>query len=236
MSSSSYDESDDEGEYEWISDSPIGYFESFCGSNSLSLEEIMERMTSEDINLDDFEYSTFLHVVCMNKNVTLEIVDYLLHLVPQAAAVCMDMVERDEGISLAFPIHLACLNEYCPASVILLLLDNSPDEALYHLCFKAETFRYGEAIGGLPLHFYLAREKNVDLDIVKKLLTGPGALLTADNETKCTPMHTLMWNRKNLGAMFDVCKFLVETNPTCLHATDTSNQIPLHIACSNNSF
>jgi len=61
---------------EWLDE-----FEEFCSSDDLSLDEL-KRLT-KDISLDDLRDSSFLHRVCMNEKVTLEIVKYLLHLYPE---------------------------------------------------------------------------------------------------------------------------------------------------------
>ena len=57
------------------SDRPwIDQFEELCSSGDLSLDEL-QRMT-KGITLDNLHNSSFLHRVCMNRNVTLEIVPF----------------------------------------------------------------------------------------------------------------------------------------------------------------
>ena len=62
--------------------SGIKRFEEYCSSYSLSIDEL--RRMSKDVSLDDLHNSSFLHRVCINKNVTLEIIEYLLDLYPPA--------------------------------------------------------------------------------------------------------------------------------------------------------
>ena len=62
------------------------HFEGFCSSDDLSIDEL-KRMT-EGISRDVLSNSSFLHRVCSNKNVTLEMVEYLLELYPQAINTC----------------------------------------------------------------------------------------------------------------------------------------------------
>lgn len=151
----------------------VEHFEDFCGSDSLSLVE-MHRMT-EGVSLDDLQNSTFLHITCMNKRVTKEIIEYLVELYPSAVNFCLDI--PDELISSAYPLHLACYNPDFPAEVIHLLMDrsDSDSEALSHLCvfeFEWANDGYDDDVSGLPLHYYLARTSNVHLDTVKRLLNA----------------------------------------------------------------
>ena len=58
-------------------------------------------------------------------------------------------------------------------------------------------------------------------------------IVSADEDTKCTPIHIIM-NNKSIGDMFDVVRYLVETNPDSLLAKDSKyGHTPLHVACNN---
>jgi len=195
----------------------------------------MRRMT-EGISLIDLSNSSFLHQVCFNENVTLEMVEYLLEFHSQAINTIVDY-DFDE-VQSAYPLHLACFNDECPNEVIQLLLKRLGDSAaihLTHICSMYEDWGGTDAgcdeYGGTPLHYYLSRT-NVDLDIVKQLVASPEALLLTDDDTKCTPIHILMHN-SSIGDMYDVVKYLVETNPSSLQMKDEYNHVPLHAACSN---
>ena len=161
---------------DFIDDEPwIKHFELSC-SIDLSMEE-MRRMTTgvaED-DLKDLKGSSFLHIVCSDKNVTLEIVEYLLELYPQAINTFV-AEETDEiigdYIESAYPLHLACYNNDCPNEVIDLLLRKETNYQLTQICTMYNDWGemgYDNDYGGTPLHYYLSRElKNIDLDIVKK--------------------------------------------------------------------
>jgi len=223
------------------SDRPwIQQFEHLCSSEDLSLDKL-QRMT-EGVSLDDLHNSSFLHRLCFNNNITLEMVKYLLDLYPEAINSSISLPEAE--IFSAFPLHMACRNYECPNEVIQLLLQK---EHLYQLTFMSYMgfnwdntgiiIHHGNtrAHGGLPLHYYLSRPSNVDLNIVKQLVTtNIGVLLLADENTKCTPIHILM-NNKSIGDLFDVMKYLVETNPSSLLAKDEHDQTPLAVACKNKS-
>jgi len=88
-----------------------------------------------------------------------------------------------------------------------------------------------EGYGGTPLHYYLSRTSNVDLDIVKRLLVNSDILMSAD-QGNFSPIHILM-NNKRIGDMFDVVKYLAESKPSSLLVKDEYGQTPLHFACSN---
>ena len=217
----------------------INNFESFCASDDLSIDELRRR--TEDISSTDLGYSTFLHRACMNKNVTLEIVEYLLDLCPEPLHYDMRM-EIDHGVVVLYPLHLACYNEKCPNEVIRLLLerlDDSTAKQLFHVCYM--EFDWGNTdidliddyeYGGTPLHYYLSRTSNVDLDIVKQLVVNSRSLLYTDMKAKCTPIHIIMHN-KSVGGMYDVVEYLAELNPSSLLKKDEYEQNPLNVACKN---
>jgi len=217
----------------------IQQFELLCSSDDISIDKL-QRMT-EGISLDNLHNSSFLHRLCFNDNITLEMVQFLLDLYPQAINCSVDLPEAE--IFSAFPLHMACCNESCPNEVIQLLLQK---EHLYQLTFMSYMgfewdhtgiiIHHGRiAHGGLPLHYYLSRTSNVDLDIVKQLVTtNIRVLLLADENTKCTPIHILM-NNESIGDMFDVVEYLAESNPSSLLAKDEYDQTPLAVACKNKS-
>ena len=223
------------------SDRPwIQQFEHLCSSEDLSLDKL-QRMT-EGISLENLHNSSFLHRVCFNENITLEMVQFLLDLYPQAINFNISLPEAE--IFSAFPLHMACRNYECPNEVIRLLLQK---EHLYQLTFMSYMgFNWDNtgiiidngntrARGGLPLRYYLSRPSNVDLNIVKQLATtNIAVLLLADENTKCTPIHILM-NNKSIGDMFDVVKYLAERNPSSLKVKDEADQTPLAVACKNRS-
>ena len=68
----------------------IKELEDFCGSDDLSVDEL-RRMTKGSY---DLEGSSCIHRVCMNKNVTLEIVEYLIDLYPSAMHSCLDIPDK----------------------------------------------------------------------------------------------------------------------------------------------
>ena len=217
----------------------VNLFENFCSSSDLCLEEIMEWTEDNKYRIDTLQGSSFLHRVCMNTNVTLEIVECLLEFHPQSVFTSIDI---PNVIYSAYPLHLACCNKECPDEVIQLLLKKIEKESrlLDHLThdtcyidFKwskwgSRSTEDGYNVGGTPLHFYLSRTSNVDIDIVKQLLANPEALLLADEQSKCTPIHIIMYN-KSIGDMFDLLRYLVESNPSSLKAKNVHERVPLHI-------
>ena len=123
-----------------ISDGPwVEEFEDLCSSEDLYLDELKRFI--EGISLDDFDlsHSSFLHRACMNENVTLEIVMYLLRLYPGTINTSFDLSD-DEYASISassYPLHLACFNKDCPNDVIEKLLYNSPGHRhiMKSICF-----------------------------------------------------------------------------------------------------
>ena len=225
----------------------IKQFEKFCSSDDLSLDGILQRITdgrsngvSLAISLCD---SSLLHRVCMNENVTLEIVEYLVDLYPRtihrcAIHSCLDI--PDEYIESAYPLHLACYNKECPNEVIQLLLRKDQERYQLHNMCRMD-FDYGNTgiildedddyYGGTPLHLYLSRTSNVNLNVVKQLVANAEILLSSDTGLRCTPIHIVMHN-ESIG-MFDVVNYLANKNPSSLLEKDIYDQTPLHVACGN---
>ena len=224
----------------WIRD-----FEEYCASDDLTIDGLHRRITLIcDRALAD---SFFLHKVCLNKNVTLEMIEYLLKGYPQAIDICTGRclgITFDSYVELAYPLHLACFNKDCPNEVIQLFLNHwvqytkCPDQVT-HICIMEFDWSNWwffddeyEGLGGTPLHYYLSRTSNIDLDIVKQLVDSPETLLSADEELKCTPIHIILHN-ESIGDMFDVLRYLVELNPSTLSAKNVFDQTPLDVACKN---
>ena len=219
----------------------IAKFEELCSSDELSIDKL-RTMSKEappyynfDAEITILEGSSCIHRVCLNKKVTLEIVEYLVDL--HESGLHDDSIRSSLSAS-SYPLHLACFNKDCPSDVLELLIAKCgpKDYFLNHMVFMnidwGKTGLNCNEYGGTPLHYYLSRASNVDLNIVKQLVAKPEALLSADSYTKCTPIHILMCN-ENIVDMYDVVKYLVETNPSSLKAKDEAGYTPLHIACLN---
>ena len=139
-----------------------------CSSDDLSLTALCEKvsqLSTSDVSQEVYNDHPFLHTLCsMNKYVTLEMVRYILDSFP--GMVTWEMVASDNNniSATSYALHCACYNEYCPDSVIDLLLKDYPP-ALEHLS-KLNNGVLGWNVKGLPLHYYLARTSNIDIKIV----------------------------------------------------------------------
>ena len=91
---------------------------SYCETQYLTLEGIRERINQipTDLFNDMLEHYNFLHFVCQNECVTLEVVEYLLsdEYDPNAASRTIDA--RAHFDSTAYALHYACANKDCPNS------------------------------------------------------------------------------------------------------------------------
>ena len=147
----------------------IKEFDKLCASDDLSLIALQEKvklLDESDIEHISHNMGSSVHKACMNKNVTLEIITYLLDVFP--SAVSNGLVEKDNVIMVAYLLHYACYNKDCPGTVIKLLLERNPS-ALEKLCIveKGINDSWYEDVYGLPLHYYLSRNENVNIDIIK---------------------------------------------------------------------
>jgi len=154
--------------------------------------------------------------------------------------------DRTTGeIYRSHPLHLACRNASCSMSIIQLLAKKNPS-ALRHsssefcvtgpLIYEALMLVHrhndvGVEVVGLPLHCYLGRRSNMDIDTVKILLDAYPEALTTAGETG-SPLHVLLAN-PSIADCCDIFQFLVEAAPSSLQMTDRHDRVPLHVACFN---
>ena len=164
----------------------------YCRSDELSLtvlrEKISQLSTTGLISKDAYNKHPFLHSICENRNVTLEMVECILHSFPGVAAVNMDG-------DFSYALHCACYNNDCPNEVIQFLVKQYP-LALEHL--SNEWIDHDEyKVAGLPLHYYLRWNEDTDVDTVKMMVEAyPQSLMFASEEGEGAPypIHALLSN------------------------------------------
>eukprot|EP00956_Cyclotella_meneghiniana_P015399 scaffold23547_cov59-Cyclotella_meneghiniana.AAC.1 len=216
----------------------IRKFEEYCSSDFLSLDGI--KCALEFLVPHHLLYgSNYLHRVCLNRKVTLEMVQYIVTARSFAASTICDIDDKD--ISEAYPLHSACLNAHCPNSVVELFI-NRRYEGRYELaqeciiCWDRNLSKEEQLTLGvghaLPLDLYLSRTKNISFNVVKSMVTAvPDSLLMCERR-KQSPMHICMMN-SNIRDMFDIVKYLDEMNPVLFSTADLLCRYPLHLACKN---
>ena len=144
-------------------------------TDNLSLTALREKISQfspGDVTQERYNNRPFLHAICMNKNVTFEMVELILDSFPDVASWQSDSFNwaefygythfNDEN-RISYPLHLACYNQYCSFAIIKLIMDKYP-AALRYFTSTGNLFNYGDGewAEGSPLHYYLARESNVD--------------------------------------------------------------------------
>ena len=72
----------------WLAPSLI--LEQACYSDTLSIECLQRIIDENIIDTDDLKESTFFHYACYNKNITKDIINFLLDFYPQAAEIATD--------------------------------------------------------------------------------------------------------------------------------------------------
>lgn len=209
----------------------------------------------------------FIHEACGNELVTLDIVQHLLEIFPGAASkfcvnrlqcigdrVCPNASVKKET---AYPLHVACSNNDCPASVIELLIEKNP-LALKHRCYLGlrdpgpyDFEKTNWCDGGLPLHCYVSRMSKdlfdsagyinwyadppaIDIGVIKMLVNAyPEALNTRDDQ-KQTPLHAILQNREISPFPMEAVRLFVSgMKRVFLLGYDWDDRTPLSIACCN---
>lgn len=219
--------------------------EDFCGSGALSLDALRQKIDQMPPNSKGLICgSSCLHRACLNDRVTLEIVQLFLDEFPGSFSVGTDIFSPETAETnketRVYPLHLACYNEHCPSSVIKLLTEKGPS-VFDHLCCIQDglvepDWNYDEEylfVEGSPLHYYLMRECNIDIDIVKMMIeTHPGTLTAADEVEGLTALHAILIN-SYFNSSCEIVEFLLDSNPSALPVTDGYGRLPLHLATMN---
>ena len=225
--------------------------EQLCSSDALSIDSLQKifdlgiiSTDREDAEtglelFDDLQDSSFFHKVCWNKKITMDIVNYILDIYPDACHNITDefcIIRSQVHRTSAYPLHLACLNSNCDSSIVLEILQRNPD-AIYHQCVIGREIQTGDydhsTVEGLPLHYYLSRETNVDLGLVKLFVErDEDALYTADEESHFAPIHVLCCNPR-VNNMLDVLKFLIDSDEESVQYDGGYGRVPFLMACTN---
>jgi len=207
-----------------------------CGSDSLSLTALREKISQlpADSDIDDaydaYDENPFLHTMCLNKNVTLDMVECIIDSFPGVAS--WQTVSYHDGTPL-YALHCACHNEHCPGSVIELLLKEYTSPIKVISMVKSEQHKWG--VKGLPHHHYLARASNIDINIVKLLIEAyPESLMIADESWPS--LHAILCNQ-NIDAdnLKDILECLLKLSPSSIRVLDGDDATPLHLACQSKS-
>ena len=91
-------------------------------------------------------------------------------------------------------------------------------------------------VKGLPLHYYLTRISNIDIDTVKMLVKAcPQSLVTTEQEDfVCYPIHVLLSNPNiKEDDMQELLTFFSETDTLSVRMLDGYQRTALHIALRN---
>ena len=216
-----------------------------CYSEDLSIESLQAKIKlfpSHHTGAYVHHYSSqpFLHAACMNKNVTLEIIEYILDAFPLIENLRADSIFCPEGTTTSYALHCACDNNHCPNEVIKLLIEKDSIAALRHFCLVGEGVQspYDDEdvyFRGLPLHYYLARE-NVDIDTVKMFVEAcPQTLvMMAVSELSLPAIHGAICNENiNIDDLHDIIIFFLgqEQSSQIMRMVDGWNSTPLHRVC-----
>ena len=220
----------------------------YCISDELTLSTLQEKVKSFVVKfpLHQIRYQNFplLHIACLSKRVTLDIVEYMLAAFPGVVRTesedesAYDIDGDSVDTYKKFPLHCACYNQYCPSSIISLLIERYPN-ALEHFApcgylFNVSVYDEHDNIEGLPLHYYVARETNVDIDTIKMLLEAYPQAMVVDDEMYFTPLHAIVSGpNENINSLLHIINYLIEVEPSCVRTVDKFERTPLLLASCN---
>ena len=209
-------------------------------SDRLSIDELKKLQHTipkslEGETLRAYHKHPFFHNLCMNKNVTLEMVQLIL-------GICPDLVKQGTVLrrDVAYPLHCACQNGDCPDSVVKLILDGY-QEVLLHSCVIDNGPRHALEVDyceeGNPLMYYIARRKSVNLTTVKMLVDSYpkkniSLVSTCTYKLELIPIQFLLAN-SGVDNHLEIASYLLEVEPDTIYELDRRGRTLLHLACMN---
>ena len=152
-----------------------------CESKDLSIESLKAKIkllpsqTLSGVYEHHYLSRPFLHAACMNKNVTLEIIGYLLNAFPLVEILPTSCL-CPEGTTVSYALHCACYNDYCPNEVVELLVTKN-SVALKHFCLVDKGIIYHYHIHRLSPPTKQKWLSATELFLTSNLITSFGQLL-----------------------------------------------------------
>ena len=225
----------------------------YCFSDELTLPTLQDKMKNlfdryplHEIEIrKQYKHTPLLHCVCFSKGVTMKIVKYILDIFPNAAGVLSEEYCFAEPkfvhTEKTYPLHMACLNQHCSTAIIRFLMEKYPP-AIKHWAGDTDVLECGgcdgqpDEVEGVPLHYYVMRETNIQIKTMKMLIDAyPQALLATDSESNYTPVHAILGKQDEyINNRQHALKFLLEEEPLQIQVrTSDAEKTPLHIACSS---
>ena len=160
-------------------------------------------------------------------------VEFILDSFPGVASWQTDIFRVSDDTGKApYALHCACYNDCRSSSVIELLLKEYPP-AVEHLSRVLDgVLEWG--VKGLSLHYYISRNPNIDIDVIKLLVEAyPQSLVVADETKPLYPIHVAAWLSPNLNTLCEIIEYFLDVDPTSLCVVDEDGNTPLHFACVN---
>ena len=133
-------------------------------------------------------------------------------------------------------LHVACYNKDCPNDVIRFLVEKYP--AVLEHVFLVEDEMNNDNASSLPLHYFLSRNKSVDINTVKMMVEiYPRSLMIAregEEEYIVYPILSLVYNEHITPKdMLEIITFFHDAEPASLRVLDGDNATVLHHVCYN---
>ena len=188
--------------------------------NANNLQEILTyliELEPSSVHMLDGNDSTPLHVVCENKNVSLDIVHFIYYKWPEA------IMLRDDPYE-ALPIHKLCHNE--------MVDDNqSLDILQFMINIDPTMVRVDDEESNLPLHNALTCKPFAFCKVLIDLY--PESLKETTAMNGYLPIH--MCCKSKTTDMRDALRYVLKIYPEGINVRDSFGQLPIHRAAAEGS-
>ncbi|GLD95261.1 hypothetical protein PINS_up003905 [Pythium insidiosum] len=177
----------------------------------VDLLDMMVQADPESPAAMDTDGHTPLHVLCQNPSVTCQALAVLVNALPAAAAMC------DKRSSLA--LHYVCRNAACDVEMLRQL-------------GQSDTYHMRDGSGRTPLHCLASAHTPFKKAAFLYLLQcHPDAAAVIDQDGR----SVLHWVCEAKGFDAEVVNAVLKAAPSCARQTDNHIDLPLHVACQNDS-
>lgn len=236
--------------------------------------------TTKSIPPSAVDSSPFLLLACAKVGIGDEaVINHLVNFAPQSISFSSLALYPNDGRRTskteAYPIHAACMNDNFPDSALRMLIEkyqSCNSSALQHCCLLDAGYmsvmnlynvKAIQTTQGYPIHHYLSRKKNVNLDMVKLLVESfPAAL---KSKRGMVPIELALRNKADLAVFqylldksgeeegsgllnvlctpnrathydnipFNIVQLIIKKLPRSLHSRDGFDRLPIHNLCIN---
>jgi len=196
----------------------LGKQDEYINNRQHALKFLLEEEPLQiQVRASDAE-KTPLHIACSSRYITLEILQFIYNLWPEAGRI----PTWDDDSS--FPIHELCINEYLDD-------ETSLDILTFMLGADPSLVRLRDNMCGFPIHNAVGRKA---FDFCKVLIDEYPESLRNNEDGFQLPIHSCFWgfygNQPHRADIIDTIQYMLDLYPESINVPDGRGWSPMHMA------